>query len=217
MLKLRALPHIAMESMWPSNVGSGALLPCAIMRWITQRAELSAYRRGLGDRHVLPLRSRDPAGRRQAVSPWSRRQGRRTVTCIRLFRRQRPWRSIFGHQFAVRLPRPFSRVSGQKIHSEGGRHRRRDRCPGDLPAGPSRAYDRGHTVVSAAPERAFRLQITGARLACAVPCKNPRCALLAVATIVRISLAASGSCELVAVVREPSRDGTRRSSRRRSG
>ena len=43
----------------------------------------------------------------------------------------------------------------QEIHARRRRHRQRDRCPGNLPAGPSRTCDRGHAPVLA-PEGALR-------------------------------------------------------------
>ena len=54
-----------------------------------RRADISASGQRLGDRHALPFRARDPAGGRQAGSPWPHSQGRRTLARVRLFRRRK--------------------------------------------------------------------------------------------------------------------------------
>ena len=49
-----------------------------------------------------------------------------------------------------------SRDLRQEIHAERGGYRLRDRCPGHLPAGPSRTRDRGHAVFPYAREGPLR-------------------------------------------------------------
>ena len=82
-----------------------------------RRADPSASRRGLRDRHALSFGAGDPPRRRQAGSPRPRRQGGRPLAALRLRRRGRPRRSVLEAQSSVRVSCRVSRLSGHAAHA----------------------------------------------------------------------------------------------------
>ena len=103
-----------------------------------RQADLSASRRGLHDRHALSFGAGDPPRRRQDGSPRPHRQGGRPVAGIRVRRCGKPRRFVLEAQSSVRVSRRVAWLSGHAAHSGRSGYQLRNRCPGDIPAEPSR-------------------------------------------------------------------------------
>ena len=120
---------------------------------ISGRADLSASRRRLRDRHALSFGAGRPSGRREAGSPGPRGQGRRPLATIRLRRRGRPRRPVLAAARSVRVSRRVPQSPVRRYTPTGADIDFGDRCPGRFPAGPSRARDRGHAALCCLPAK----------------------------------------------------------------
>ena len=103
-----------------------------------RQADLSASRRGLHDRHALSFGAGDPPRRRQDGSARPHRHGGRPVAGIRVRRCGKPRRFVLEAQSSMRVSRRVAWLSGHAAHSGRSGYRLRNRCPGDIPAEPSR-------------------------------------------------------------------------------
>ena len=105
-----------------------------------RRADISASGQGPGDRHALPFGAGHPSGGRQSRFTWATRP-RPTAAGVfsPLPMRKTLARGSSSHESACAtfLPTPRSLPSGDTRRRS--RHRLRDRCPGRVPARPSRA------------------------------------------------------------------------------